>query len=593
MARNLAASILELLDHERTDLRLAAATVLGAVGLKDDAVVEALVARLADEDAGVRAIALDAVARSGASGLAAKLVPLLRGDDPELAERAAELLAAQGAAAEGVLRRELGGGTVQVRRRIAVLLLTRASQAAIDALLAQLVDAELGEQVLQLLRAEIDKGNQGVIDKVEAGAAKRADEIGKDVKKALAKLAPRGKPAKAKKGKAVDVAPAPFDPALETAIGELAMMLRLIGYLARPSTMAMLLGYVDEAQPRTIRLAAIAGLRRVLAIGEAKHVDKALARMIELADGDDAAVAQAAVDTLRGVRVPDSLAKPFAALAKSKHAATQKLAMERMPAAVGATGVRALIDALGGADPAAREAAARGLARAPEAAGPLAKAVLAVEEGELARRLAAALKLHREKVTGGMLDELAARGALLLERQGKGKASAEEVLIARVLTELVADLSPSRHVGLLFDQARRLRKAGRVPEAFAVLKPLVAGRPELDAAIDDDQRFTIAVLGLESLGQGILRPTGADAPVLAQFGRLAQRGFPVARKLAREKEVGDEDIYALGFRLLEGRDAIDQELGAELMQGLIDERPRSKLAKNAKNKLKLAGYADA
>jgi hypothetical protein len=101
------------------------------------------------------------------------------------------------------------------------------------------------------------------------------------------------------------------------------------------------------------------------------------------------------------------------------------------------------------------------------------------------------------------------------------------------------------------------------------------------------------VLGLESLGQGILRPTGAEAPVLQQFGRLAQRGFPVARKLAREKDVGDEDIYALGFRLLEGRDSIDQELGAELMQGLIDERPRSKLAKNAKNKLKLAGYADA
>ena len=29
------------------------------------------------------------------------------------------------------------------------------------------------------------------------------------------------------------------------------------------------------------------------------------------------------------------------------------------------------------------------------------------------------------------------------------------------------------------------------------------------------------------------------------------------------------------------------------MQGIIDERPRSKLARNARNKLKLAGYADA
>jgi hypothetical protein len=29
-----------------------------------------------------------------------------------------------------------------------------------------------------------------------------------------------------------------------------------------------------------------------------------------------------------------------------------------------------------------------------------------------------------------------------------------------------------------------------------------------------------------------------------------------------------------------------------LLQGIIDERPRSKLAKAAKNKLKLSGYSD-
>jgi hypothetical protein len=80
--------------------------------------------------------------------------------------------------------------------------------------------------------------------------------------------------------------------------------------------------------------------------------------------------------------------------------------------------------------------------------------------------------------------------------------------------------------------------------------------------------------------------------VFAQFARLAAKGFPVANKLAREKDVSDEAIYALGFRLIESGDASNEELGAELLQGIIDERPRSKLAKSAKNKLKLTGHLD-
>jgi hypothetical protein len=40
----------------------------------------------------VRRIALEGLAGMGASGIAAQLVPLLRGDDETLAERAAQVL---------------------------------------------------------------------------------------------------------------------------------------------------------------------------------------------------------------------------------------------------------------------------------------------------------------------------------------------------------------------------------------------------------------------------------------------------------------------------------------------------------------------
>ncbi|MCA9677462.1 MAG: hypothetical protein KC464_20735, partial [Myxococcales bacterium] len=218
------------------------------------------------------------------------------------------------------------------------------------------------------------------------------------------------------------------------------------------------------------------------------------------------------------------------------------------------------------------------------------RGLVAARDEQVARRFAGALRHHRGHVTAAAIDELVAAARGHLDLHAKGKADADSVLLERILVETLADVAPAQHVEILFDHARRLRRAGKPIEAFGALKPLLRSHADLDAAIDDDQRFFMAVLGLQALGQGILR-AGGDEPVIDQFNRLAERGFPVAKKLAREKDVADDAIYALGFRLLENKDA-DEELGAELLQGIIDERPRSKLAKNARNKLKLSGYAD-
>src|SRR5262245_12704592 len=111
MAKNLGASVLALLEHDRADLRAAAVTVLAAVGKGDDAVTKALGARLDDPDPIVRRVVLDGLANLGATGLAPRLVPLLRVGDDDLAARAAALLASQGASAEPALRKEIGEGS--------------------------------------------------------------------------------------------------------------------------------------------------------------------------------------------------------------------------------------------------------------------------------------------------------------------------------------------------------------------------------------------------------------------------------------------------------------------------------------------------
>jgi HEAT repeat protein len=603
MGKNLGGAVIDLLDSERVELRAAAATVLAAVGKGDKSVEAALTSRLGDADGVVRRIALEGLADMGASGIAPQLVPLLRGEDDTLAERAAQLLAQQGASAEGALRKEVASGSVGARRVMAQLLLRRGTQPAIEAVLDQLPDHEFGEQALQLVRHELDASAQNgakLANTVEKSAIARAADAAKELHKAWAKAqktAAAAKPKGKKNGTNGHAAPGATndplrDPDVVKGIAELASLLRLIGYLARPSTQSLLLKYADADEPRPIRLAAIAGLRRIVASSEAKGTERVIEALIEYADGDDLAVSQSAVDTLRGARIPEALAKKFAALAKSKNVMAQKLAMERLPAGGGASAVKALVEALGGDDPTARDAAARGLAKAPEAVLPLTRALLATEDEQVARRYAGAIRAHRGHVSNQAIDELVARVREYMDLHFKNKATADKILLERVLAELIADIAPAKHVELLFERAKRLRRAGKPVEAFGSLKPLLRSRADLDAAIDDDQRFFLALLALEAAGEGILRTTRADDPVFEQFARLAAKGYPVAKQLAREKEVTDESLYALGFRLIESGDGSNEELGAELLQGIIDERPRSKLAKAAKNKLKLTGHLD-
>jgi HEAT repeat protein len=604
MAKNLGGAILELLESERTELRAAAATVLSAVGKGDKAVEAALTSRLEDHDGGVRRIALEGLAGMGAAGIAGKVVPLLRGDDENLATLAAQVLAQQGAAAETALRKEVGEGPVPARRVMAQLLLRRGTQPAVEAVLDQLPDEEFGEQALQLIRHELDQHNDKVANLVEKVGVARAAEANKELAKAWTKAVKASEAAvkeagkTKKKGKAAatnghSAAPDPLrDEDVARGIASLGSLLRLIGYLARPGTQSLLLKYADPEEPRPIRLAAIAGLRRIVASSEAKGTEKVIEALIDYADGDDVPVAHSAVDTLRGARIPESLAKAFAGLAKSKNPMAQKLAMERLPAGGGASAVKALIEALGGDDPTARDAAARGLAKAPEAVLPLTRALLAATDEHIARRFAGALRSHRGHVSNQAIEELTEQVRTYMELHNKGKATADQIVLERLLAELIADIAPAVHVELLFERARRLRKAGKTIEAFGSLKPLLRSRADLDAAIDDEQRFFLALLALEAAGEGIIRATHADDPVFSQFSRLAANGYPVAKQLTREKDVSDEAIYALGFRLLESSDASNEELGAELLQGIIDERPRSKLAKAAKNKLKLTGHLD-
>ena len=341
MAKNLGGAIIELLDSERVELRAAAATVLAAVGKGDKSVEAALTDRLADDDGVVRRIALEGLADMGAGGIAAKLVPLLRGDDEALAERAAP-----GARAAGRRRREhaaQGGraGPVAARRVMAQLLLRRGTQPAIDAVLDQLSDHEFGEQALQLCapsstaatrssRTRSRRPRSSARARRTRSFARRgrsAQKAAAEAEKAAAKdgqeEARRSKPTTGRPTAPTATAAA-ADPLRDP---EVAHGIAELGAPAAPDRLPRAsVDAVAAAQVRRSRGAAPDPARRDRrpaphrrARARRKGTEKVIEALIEFADGDDLAVAQSAVDTLRGARIPESLAKTFGELAKSKN----------------------------------------------------------------------------------------------------------------------------------------------------------------------------------------------------------------------------------------------------------------------------------
>jgi hypothetical protein len=320
---SLESRVLALLDDPRVEIRCAAALVLGAAGKGNPAASRALAAHLHDKNSMVQRFVLDALEALEARGIAAGLTQLLSSEDLEVRERAQRLLAAQGAKAEAEVR-----------------------QRALDGLYEQLAVPETADAALQRLRAELDKGD----DKLRRAFEKRGLGAVKKMSKKLGKRAP--------------------DPG---AAAHLANLLRLVGYIADPTSQAVLLQHAGPKLPAVVRLAAIAALRRIVAAaGERSKTDATVKALIGWADDADPSIARAAVDTLRGARIPEALERAFAGLARAQNPEARRLVAERVPRTAAPDVGRLEADAAKAMGTPGAEARLRALAEiAPQKAGAL------------------------------------------------------------------------------------------------------------------------------------------------------------------------------------------------------------------------------
>ena len=526
--------------HER---QIAAAIVLGEIGAHDAAVIEALADAATGGVAPVQRHALEALARLASGKTARRVVPRLLAcfASREEAVRRAAIDAAIAFGDEAVtpVRQRLAAASDVFERRALEEVLGRVGgKDALSALLAALdtTDAEAARAAALAVRQRVK----------DATPREKAGYLAQVTKLVRAKAH-----ASKKKG---------ANPAL------VAGGLKILGYLEDPAALPTLLAFArDKRQPLPVRDEAIVALRFT---ARGKAGARAAGPLMELAERAPAELARPALYSMASIEIPNALVGRLRKLALGAEAERAMLAIERLAQIATPAAADALAGVLTATQDRMRaEAAANALGARPEGPLALARALLAVRDGERAALLARLLRPRIRALTeGGAAGKKLAKALLAnaLTRIGDGQAADALLPLAR---EIDRDAAGSGLRAI----AAKLQKRKDAEGALAVLR--LVGHAA-DATPEDGYALAAAELR-----------AGRRDEALAIVQQLVERGFDVAGALRKDRQVSPEQRYQVGFILVERR----QPAGEEILGDLAG-AGRNKIAKMAKAKLKSAGY---
>jgi hypothetical protein len=186
-----------------------------------------------------------------------------------------------------------------------------------------------------------------------------------------------------------------------------------------------------------------------------------------------------------------------------------------------------------------------------------------------AERLAHLLRPHARRLGEPAREKLAAAARTRLKKS---------VDAAQAVLALLREADPRRFAAVLRDEAGRAKQ----PDEARLLYTALCRTSDCT----DLDRYALA--RLELLRAKL--PAGArwHDPAMTTLTELARRGFPLADRLTAEKGLGPEKLFAVGFPLAELPEGEGREVGLEILAEVA--KGRSKLAKLAKNKLKISDH---
>jgi hypothetical protein len=282
-------------------------------------------------------------------------------------------------------------------------------------------------------------------------------------------------------------------------------------------------------------------------------------------------VTRLAIDLLDAHELPDDSRALFAKLMRSPHSDVQKFALRKMGDVGTPATVRTLVEQLGDADYRKRDVAASSLRKIPEARAALIKEMIACEDASKAWSIAELLPSFEGKWRQDVLDLLWKRLQAAID---------EEERIHTAFLHVLKLADGEFAYKKLVEQAGKLIKAKKHKEAIAYLTPL-KDFPEFKP----ENKFQLAALQLKLHAHTVA--SHKSHPAVELIADLCRNtAYPVFDALRKEKSLGPEDLFALGFSMAE-RTGQERSLGIDLLEHIAEKFPRNKVGKNAKNKLKL------
>ncbi|MBM4069127.1 MAG: hypothetical protein FJ271_09315 [Planctomycetes bacterium] len=538
MADATAKKLVGLLQSDQgAHVRAAAALVLAEIGQRDAGVAEELCTRLDDADGAVRQQAIRSIGKLKIEQALPRLLERVQagGEESEAAAHAVAGLGAKGTRALQGLMDKVAPG---LRRRIAGALAAAGTSSAENAAVDALLDTDPG-----VVEAATRSLINGIPELTPAHRRSLADHLLgllKDHKKGLA-------------------------------LASEAAVVRLLAALGENRATSILWDRTMPPHPPEMRAAALQALGKWPEPPSKDHLKKLLACAV---DGDFR-IAAPALMMLKGLPPGKQAHAEWLALLDAAEVTVRQFAIDKLGERDTAEIAAALLKQLEHPDQMLRDAALGRLARLKHGRQGLAKALLDADTPDKCWLLAKALGSFLKEFPAAWMEALFTPACKWLEAgDRRGEA------LFYLLREGNAKDLPDR----LGKRALELRKKKKYAEAVNYLRMLAR-----DPSSSPPLRMELAGCGLK-LSRHDLNPEARNAdPALQQLGRLLH-GYEaeILDFFKKAKWLDPEDLYYVGFHFAD-RDGQGRKFGGEVLKLLVQRSPRSKLAQDAKRKIRSAG----
>ncbi len=524
----------KMLLSDSIEKQIAAAVVIAELKVKGPAVASGLETALASDIPILQRHALVALARTGAKKALPKIFPLLTAHDSDVRRAAITAIASVGDEVVPLLKRRLIDASAEERR-------------ALDGVLAELG----GKDAFSALLSNLGSRDEEAARASAVAVRQRVKEADGNERRSYLTQVERFLSEKKK----------------ERSEGAVAAALKILGYLEDERTVPTLLSYVvGKKEPTVVRQEAMIALR--FALGAKKDAPKVVDALLDVAGDADRTLATTALHTLGTLDIPATMMKRLEKLVSHPDSGRSRFVIEHLGRQKDEGSAKLLARVVVSGDKERSTAALAALHDNDAAGAVLARALLEVEDMDRAWAIGNFLRPFAKKLTKGLRAELL---ELALARLAKGTRGFEPLL------DVARGGDPDTAADALRELAKKLKK-GNPDKSETVFSILCRS----DRATSED-RYELASLLLRKSRRDTRKELRASDESLRQLTMLARKGFDVGGALRKDRALGLEEMFYVGFHFSEE----SMDFGRDLLEDVAKKAGRTKIGKMAKNKLEI------